>query len=230
MHTLHKLLFVKLCTCDCVWFWFGQPSLKIPWFISYSCILFIKYYALRSFCIKLLCFSKNWFFPEFRSIEPISRPIEIAIKNLVWFCVFRSVIDRYWINQRHFQSIEPNFRSIENRRESFFFKKKLWVSHVHHIFKTFETLFSLSLIGLRVKANFCRFPPILLQGFCPLRPVRPLHLSFFIYFQVSCIFFMYFRDNFETMKIWEFWWFKPFLSQLINEFLLWDDIQLFYVN
>ena len=34
-------------------------------FILYSCILFIKYYALRSFCIKLLCFSKNCFFQNF---------------------------------------------------------------------------------------------------------------------------------------------------------------------
>ena len=108
LHTLHKLLFAKLCTCYCVCFWFDQPSLKIPWvlcktylmlenlrewienldvgktgfktcvfekhFISYSCILFIKFNALRSFC-------KNLFFLEFRSIEPIFRSIEIVIKN-----------------------------------------------------------------------------------------------------------------------------------------------------
>ena len=30
--------------------------------ISYSCISFMKYCALRSFYIKLLCFSKFWFF------------------------------------------------------------------------------------------------------------------------------------------------------------------------
>ena len=34
-------------------------------FISYSCILFIKKCALRSFCIKTLCFSKNYFFSKF---------------------------------------------------------------------------------------------------------------------------------------------------------------------
>ena len=44
-------------------------------FISYSCMWFIKFNALRSFCIILLCFSKKLFFPEFR-------PIEIAIKNV----------------------------------------------------------------------------------------------------------------------------------------------------
>ena len=34
-------------------------------FISYLCILFIKYYTLRSFYIKLLCFSKNCVFQIF---------------------------------------------------------------------------------------------------------------------------------------------------------------------
>ena len=40
MHTLHKLLFAKLCTCYCVWFWFGQPSLKIPWVLCKTCLFF----------------------------------------------------------------------------------------------------------------------------------------------------------------------------------------------
>ena len=50
-------------------------------FISYSCILFIIQCALRSFCIKMLCFSKKQIFLDFRSIEVVARPIEIAIKN-----------------------------------------------------------------------------------------------------------------------------------------------------
>ena len=45
---------------------FGRSGLNSSVFekllISYSCILFMKYCALRSFCIKLLCFSKIWFF------------------------------------------------------------------------------------------------------------------------------------------------------------------------
>ena len=50
----------------CVFERFGlNTSFFEIYFISYSCILFIKYYALRSFCIKLLCFSKNWFFQIF---------------------------------------------------------------------------------------------------------------------------------------------------------------------
>ena len=42
LHTLHKLLFAKLCTCYCVWFWFGQPSLKIP-----------KFYAKHVWCLRI---------------------------------------------------------------------------------------------------------------------------------------------------------------------------------
>ena len=34
-------------------------------FVSYSCIFFIKQCVLRSFCIKMLCFSKIWFFQTF---------------------------------------------------------------------------------------------------------------------------------------------------------------------
>ena len=68
-------------------------------FISYSCILFLKFNALRSFYIKLLCFSKLcFFFPEFQTIKPIFWSIEIAIKILVSLCLFRSVLNCLWIN------------------------------------------------------------------------------------------------------------------------------------
>ena len=45
---------------------FGRSRLNSSVFekflISYSCNSFMKYCVLRSFCIKLLCFSKIWFF------------------------------------------------------------------------------------------------------------------------------------------------------------------------
>ena len=48
---------------------FGRYGLNISVFkklvISYSCILFIKQCALRSFCIKMLYFSKICFFQIF---------------------------------------------------------------------------------------------------------------------------------------------------------------------
>ena len=67
-------------------------------FISYSCILFIKFNALRSFYIKIALIFKICFFPKFRLIKPVSRPIEIAIKILVSLYLFRSVLDWCWIS------------------------------------------------------------------------------------------------------------------------------------
>ena len=257
MHTLHKLLFAKLCTCYCVWFWFGQPSLKILWFlwkcvwslrisgelfenlnfgktefktsvfkkyfISYSSIIFIKYYALRSFCIKLLCFFKKLFFPEFQSIEPVSRPIKLAIKILVWLCVFQSFLDCFWINRRYFQSIESNFQAIKNRIESFL---NLYFSHVLHYSNFFQNSFSFYLINLSVKARFLLFSSKFFRGFLSSKVGKMfLPLLFHLF---SC--FMHFRENVEPKGNWDFWWFKLFLWKLINGFLLWDNIKLFLVN
>ena len=42
-----------------------NPSVFEKLLISYSCILFIKHCVLRSFCIKLLSFSKFWVFQIF---------------------------------------------------------------------------------------------------------------------------------------------------------------------
>ena len=115
-------------------------------FISYSCILFIKYYALRSFCIKLLCFScfsKKLVFPEFRSTEPVSRLIEIAIKSLVWLCVFQSMLNWFWINRRHFRSIKPIF-SI-NQKSYREFLKPLFP----HVFFPIQTFFKTRSLSIR---------------------------------------------------------------------------------
>ena len=89
------------------YFWENWVQNKCFWkhLISYSCMWFINFNTLRSFCIILLCFSqkkKNCFFPEFQSIERVFQPIKIAIKILVWFCVFRSMLDWYWINRSIF--------------------------------------------------------------------------------------------------------------------------------
>ena len=102
---------------------------------------------------------------------------------------------------------------------------KILFSHVQtHFFKSFST-FSLSIrLGQGSNLIFCCFPPFFLQGFSLPRPVRPLYLSFCIYFHFSCI---------KSCIIWEilnlwnfrgFWWTKPLFSQLINGFLLGDVI------
>ena len=56
MHTLHKLLFAKLCTCYCVCLWFDQPSLKIPWVL---CKSYLMLENLRKL-IENLKFWENW--------------------------------------------------------------------------------------------------------------------------------------------------------------------------
>ena len=105
---------------------FGKTEFKTSVFgkhsISYSCILFIKFNALRSLCIKLLCFSKICFFQNFDRSNMFLDQSKLRLKFLAWFCVFRS--------------IEPIFRSIENRIESFL---KPFVPHVFFTIQTFQT-------------------------------------------------------------------------------------------
>ena len=154
-------------------------------FISYSCILFIKFNAMRSFCTKLLCFFKKKIFPEFRLIKPIFQSIEIAIKN---FGQPLSVsIDAQLIldQSKHFRLIEPNFQSIENRIENFL--KHLILTCSNTFSKKFRTL---SLFIRSVKAPikiFFRCPSFFLQGFSLLRLVRHFYPSFCIYLHVSYI-------------------------------------------
>ena len=199
-------------------------------FTSYLCILFIKYCALRSFCIKLLCFSKNWFFPKFQLIEPISQPIEIVIKGLVWVCVFRSVLDCYWISWRYFRSIESNFRSIKNHIESFL---KTFVSLVFFIIQTFFKTLILSLFDRSKGQNkiFVVFDQIFFKGFCHLRPVRPLYPSFFIYFHVSCILGRMLNlwkfGDFDNLSLFFHNWLMGFCcGMLLNFSLVFNSINL----
>ena len=54
-----------------------NTSVFEKYFILYSCILFIKYYALRCFCIKLLrVFQKNWFFQTFDWLNHVINTIQ----------------------------------------------------------------------------------------------------------------------------------------------------------
>ena len=112
-------------------------------FISYSCILFIKHCALRSFCIKMLCFSKNWFFQIFDQSNLLLDWLKLRLKT--WF--ESAWLDRCSIDARSiecdFQLIESNFRPIKNRSKSFFTKTNF--SCVLHYFKLFKKNFSLSL-------------------------------------------------------------------------------------
>ena len=120
-------------------------------FISYSCILFIKYYALRSFCIKLLCFSKNCIFQIFDRSNLLLDRSKMRLK--FWFEPDR--FDRCSIAfgsiECNFRSIKSYFRSIENRIESFL---KPWVFTCSITFKLFQNLFSLSLRSVKASNQF----------------------------------------------------------------------------
>ena len=106
-------------------------------FISYSCILFIKFNALRSFCIKLLCFSKNCVFQIFDQSNLFLDRSKMRLK--FWF--EPNLLDRCWINWKWF-SIDRIYFSINRKSYREFFKT--YVFHVFiHYFKKFQTLFSL---------------------------------------------------------------------------------------
>ena len=71
---------------------FGRSRLNSSVFenflISYSCNSFMKYCVLRSFCIKLLCFSKIWFFHA-------SFMFRIHMYCIDFFCIHRAVLQSY---------------------------------------------------------------------------------------------------------------------------------------
>ena len=89
-------------------------------------------------------FFKKLIFPDFRSIEPIARPIEITKKNLVWICLVRLLLDWCWINQICFSIDWPIFRPIENQSESFL---------KHELF-TCSSLFQKAILSLFDQSKF----------------------------------------------------------------------------
>ena len=148
-----------------------------------------KILYFEEFLHKIALFFKNLIFSDFRLIELVARPIEIVIKNLVWICSFRLVLDRGWINRRHFRSIESNFRSIENPIECFL---KPWVFMCSITIQTISKLFlslSLSLRSVKdSKLNFLSFSLKLFARFLSSKASKTLLPLIFIYLHVSCIF------------------------------------------
>ena len=97
------------------------------------------------FMHKLALFFKNLIFPDFRSIEVVARPIEIAIKNLVWICLARSVLDWCSIDWIYF-SIDRSSISTDRYSNSECFKKSFLTcsSLFSKLFKHFSHYFSLT--------------------------------------------------------------------------------------
>ena len=117
---------------------FGKTGFKTCVFekysISYSCIFFIKFNALRSFYIIMLCFSQNCFFQNFDRSKLFFDQSKLRLKMFVSLCLFRSVLDWCWINRSIF-----NESKIVQRIK----KKKLIFTIQTHFFKSFSTFLSL---------------------------------------------------------------------------------------
>ena len=94
-------------------------------------------------------------------------------------------------------SIECNFRSIENRLESFLKHEIFICSSLFKIFQNALSL-SLSLQPIHIQSNFfCCFRSIFLKGFCLLASVRLFFPSFFSFF----FFFLHaFKGEFQTYR------------------------------
>ena len=117
-----------------------------------------KILCFEEFLHEIAMFFKKLCFPDFRSIESVSQPIENAIKILVWIYPFRSILDWFWINRRHFRLIESNFRSIKNRMESFL--KPLAFHVFKHFFKLSKLFLSLLNRSKIQSSIFFVFPQI----------------------------------------------------------------------
>ena len=87
--------------------------------ILYSCILFIKYHALRSLCIKLLYFSKICIFQIFDRWNLFLNRLKLQLKLWFEFAWFNWCSIAIGLIKCNFRSIDSIFRSIENSLESF---------------------------------------------------------------------------------------------------------------
>ena len=68
-------------------------------FSSHTHAFFIKQCALRSFCIKMLSFSKIWFFQTFDRSNLFFNQSKLRLKFLVWVCLIRLMFDRFSIDR-----------------------------------------------------------------------------------------------------------------------------------
>ena len=162
-------------------------------------------------------------FPDFWSIEPIARPIEIAIKILVWICLARSLLDWCWIDWMWFSIDRTHFLTNQKSFREFF---KTWAFHMFFTISNFSKSYFLSLFDQsRFMTIFCRFPSKFSQGFWRLVLVRPFYPFFFSLIS----FFMHFREIFRPNNFWGLWCLRWFLSKLINGFLLLDDVNVFLI-
>ena len=172
-------------------------------YISYSCNLFIKQCVLRSFYIKMLCFSKNLFFQIFNRSNLLLDRSKMRLKFWIQF----SWLDQCSIGARSieidFRLIQSNFRPIKNWSKSFLKQAFLMCSSLYSNFsKSF--LRSLSLRLIHFKSFFVIFFLISLKGFYLQVPVRPFYPFFFILFTYFMHFSCIIDEIFGPIGIWGF--------------------------
>ena len=99
-------------------------------FVSYSCIfLIIKQCVLRSFYIKMLCFSKIWFFQTFDRSNLFFDQSKLRLKFLVWVYLTRLMFNRFSIDRNWKIFSFYVFNQIVFFHASFVFR-----IHIHCIF------------------------------------------------------------------------------------------------
>ena len=185
-------------------------------FISYSCILFIKYYALRSLCIKLLCFSKNWFFQDFNRSNLFLDQSKLRLKFMLGsVCFDQSKLQLKILGLVLCVSIDRTYFSINQKSYREFFLN-LCFPRIKSLLNFFKKVLLSLFDRSRVQIKFLSFSSKIFARFFSSKAGKTF-LPFLLHL-FSC--FMHFGENFEPMDFWDFWWFKLFFSKLINGFLL----------
>ena len=75
--------------------WIHPKSSKIKIFNQFV----LKAQTLNTFCIKMLCFSKIWFFQTFDQSNLFFDQSKLRLKFLVWVCLTRLMFHRFLINR-----------------------------------------------------------------------------------------------------------------------------------
>ena len=170
-------------------------------FVSHSCIFFlIKQCALRSFYIKMLCFSKNLFFQIFNRSNLLLDRLKMRLKFWIQF----SWLNRCSIGagsiEIDFRLIQSNFRPIKNWSKSFLKQAFLTCSSLYSNFsKSF--LLSLSLSSTDpLQVIFCHFLPNFSQGFLSSSAGKTFLPFLFHFIHILHAFFMHIRWNIWTYR------------------------------
>ena len=116
-----------------------------------------------------------------------------------------------------------HFRSIESRIESFL------KTFLFHVFKHFSKLFLSLFDWSRHPTNFLSLSSDLFARFFSPKADKTILPFLFHLFSSFMHFSHAYSGNFKLKDFWDFCFLKPFLSKLINGFLLWDAINMILV-